>query len=253
MELRRLGHKVTGLERDAVLAERYIGSLTTIVHGDGSDPKTIRDMKVAKYKIAIVAIGSSIEGSVLAAANLVDAGVQDIWAKANNAPHGRIAERVGAHHVVYPEADMGERVAHLVTGKMIDFIEFDDGFAIAKTRAPMETRSPRVTPGQIDTSAPMVTSSPRVMPWAMPRMRVGRAKNCWAARAKAYAGLSTTSCGDGQSGRRRPTSRAPIVAVCGDFKLRSEVRKARSPGPASSRLATPVTVASGEPTSSPPT
>ncbi len=40
--------------------------------------------------------------------------------------------------MIYPESAMGERVAHLVTGKMIDFIEFDDGFAIVKTRAPAE-------------------------------------------------------------------------------------------------------------------
>ena len=59
-------------------------------------------------------------------------GVKDIWAKANDTQHGRIAERVGAHHVIYPKEQMGKRVAHLVTGKMIDSIEFDDGFAIAK-------------------------------------------------------------------------------------------------------------------------
>ena len=66
-------------------------------------------------------------------------GVKDIWAKANDTQHERIAERVGAHHVIYPKAQIGKRVAHLVTGKMIDFIEFDDGFAIAKTRSPQET------------------------------------------------------------------------------------------------------------------
>jgi trk system potassium uptake protein TrkA len=66
-------------------------------------------------------------------------GVKDIWAEANDTQHGRMAERVGAHHVVYPKAQMGKRVAHLVTGKMIDFIEFDDGLAIAKTRSPRET------------------------------------------------------------------------------------------------------------------
>ena len=69
---------------------------------------------------------------------LEELGVPDIWAKATSAKHGRILERTGAHHVVYPEAAMGERVAHLVTGRMIDFIEFDDGFAIVKTRAPRE-------------------------------------------------------------------------------------------------------------------
>lgn len=78
---------------------------------------------------------------MLTVLNLAQIGMKDIWAKANSPQHGRIAERVGAHHVIYPEADMGERVAHLVTGKMMDFIEFDDGFAIAKTRAPMETHN----------------------------------------------------------------------------------------------------------------
>ena len=87
----------------------------------------------------MVAIGGNLEASVLTILNVSQLGVKDIWAKAIDPRHGRIAERVGAHHVVYPEADMGERVAHLVTGKMIDFIEFDDGFAIAKTRSPMET------------------------------------------------------------------------------------------------------------------
>jgi trk system potassium uptake protein TrkA len=53
--------------------------------------------------------------------------------------HGQIAQRIGAHHVIYPEADMGERVAHLVTGRMMDFIEFEDGFAIAKIHAPSGT------------------------------------------------------------------------------------------------------------------
>ena len=68
----------------------------------------------------MVSIGQNLEASVLTVLNLSQMGMTDIWAKANNPPHGRVAERVGAHHVVYPEADMGERVAHLVTGKMID-------------------------------------------------------------------------------------------------------------------------------------
>jgi len=84
----------------------------------------------------VVGIGTHIEASVLTVLALSELGVGDIWAKAVSRNHGRILERTGAHHVVYPEAEMGERVAHLVTGKMIDFIEFDDGFAIVKTRAP---------------------------------------------------------------------------------------------------------------------
>lgn len=40
--------------------------------------------------------------------------------------------------MVYPEADAGKRVAHLVNGRLMDFIEFDDDFAIVKMRPPQE-------------------------------------------------------------------------------------------------------------------
>jgi trk system potassium uptake protein len=74
---------------------------------------------------------------------LTELGIPDIWVKALTEDHGKIAQRIGAHHVVYPEADMGERVAHLISGRMIDYIEFDDGFAIAKIQAPPSTMDAR--------------------------------------------------------------------------------------------------------------
>ena len=89
-------------------------------------------------RIAVVGVGTSIESSVLIATNLVDLGKPVIWAKAISSAHGRILQRIGAHHVVYPEADAGKRVAHLVNGRLLDFIEFDDDFAIVKMRAPRE-------------------------------------------------------------------------------------------------------------------
>ena len=88
----------------------------------------------------MVGIGSSVEASVLASANLVDAGIPSIWAKALSPEHGRILSRIGVHHVIFPEADTGRRVAHLVNGKLMDYIEFDDGFAIVKMR-PRRRRS----------------------------------------------------------------------------------------------------------------
>ena len=98
----------------------------------------LRCLGVQDFGRAVVGIGTDIEASVLTVLALSEQGIPDIWAKALGPKHGRILERTGAHHVVYPEAAMGGRVAHLVTGKMIDFIEFDDGFAIVKTRAPRE-------------------------------------------------------------------------------------------------------------------
>ena len=84
----------------------------------------------------MVGIGTNLEASVLTVLALTEIGVPEIWAKATSVKHGKILSPVGAHHVIYPEAAMGERVAHLITGRMLDYIEFDDGFAIAKVRAP---------------------------------------------------------------------------------------------------------------------
>lgn len=131
-----LGHDVLGIDENAEIVQSWADRLTHVVEADCSDTDVLRRLGVQEYARAVVGIGTDIEASVLTVLALAELGVPDIWAKAVNARHGRILERTGAHHVVYPEAAMGERVAHLVTGKMIDFIEFDDGFAIAKTRAP---------------------------------------------------------------------------------------------------------------------
>lgn len=59
-----------------------------------------------------------------------------MWAKAISNAHAKILTQIGVHHVVRPEHDMGKRVAHLVRGRMMDYIEFEDGFAMVKTTPP---------------------------------------------------------------------------------------------------------------------
>ena len=134
----RLGHDVLGMETSPELVQKWADRLTHVVQGDATDSDALRRLGVPEFGHAVVGIGSHIEASVLTVLVLSELGVPDIWAKAITVDHGRILERTGAHHIVSPEAAMGQRVAHMVTGKMIDFIEFDDGFAIVKTRAPVE-------------------------------------------------------------------------------------------------------------------
>ena len=134
----RLRHDVLGIDEDAEVVQSWAGRLTHVVQADTTGGDTLLHLGVQEFERAVVGIGGDIEASVLTVLALSELGVKDIWAKALSGKHGRILERTGAHHVVYPEAAMGGRVAHLVSGKMIDFIEFDDGFAIVKTCAPRE-------------------------------------------------------------------------------------------------------------------
>jgi trk system potassium uptake protein len=136
--LSQLGHEVLGIDENADLVQDLSSTLPHVVQANTTNVETLRQLNVGAFAHGVVAIGSDLEASVLSVLALSELGVPDIWAKAVTDRHGKILERTGAHHVVYPEVTMGERVAHLVTSKIIDFIEFDDDFAIAKTRAPAD-------------------------------------------------------------------------------------------------------------------
>jgi trk system potassium uptake protein TrkA len=139
VSLVNLGQEVLAIDEDPALVQRWADDLTHVVQADCTDEQALRQLGVGDFDRAVVAIGADIEASVLTVLSLTEAGVPDIWAKAITHKHGQILERVGAHHVVYPEHSMGERVAHMLTGSMIDYIQFDDDFSMARTDAPSMT------------------------------------------------------------------------------------------------------------------
>jgi trk system potassium uptake protein TrkA len=136
VQLMRQGRDVLIVDDDASTVQRWADRVTHAVQADARDVEALRQIGAADFSVAVVGVGRSIEGSVLITSNLVDLGVAQIWAKAISESHGRILTRIGATHVVYPEAEAGERTAHLVSGRMLDYIEFDDDFAIVKMPAP---------------------------------------------------------------------------------------------------------------------
>jgi trk system potassium uptake protein len=136
--LMSMGHEVLGIDSDLAVVQEHASDLTHVSQADSTNIGALRQLGVGDFGTAVVGIGGDVEASVLTAAALVDLEVADIWAKAITESHGRILERVGAHHVVFPEHEMGERVAHLVTGRMIDYIELDESFALVETRPPPE-------------------------------------------------------------------------------------------------------------------
>ncbi|MBH5321935.1 potassium channel family protein [Aurantiacibacter sediminis] len=134
--MERMGHEVLGADTDAALVQSYSSRLTQVVEADCTDIACLERLGAGDFDAAVVGIGDDIEASVLAVLALCDLGVKSIWAKANNERHGRILEKTGAHHVIFPEQKMGERVARLLNENLLDFISFDDSYAIAKLCAP---------------------------------------------------------------------------------------------------------------------
>lgn len=136
LELNRRGTDVLALDRDLALVQRLAGVIGRVVAVDSTDLDALREIGAAEFDRAVVAIGVDQQSSILTTSLLSDLGVSDIWAKALDHQHARILERVGAHHVFQPEQEMGERVAHLISGRMLDYVELDRDWALVKSSPP---------------------------------------------------------------------------------------------------------------------
>ncbi|WP_062077018.1 potassium channel family protein [Demequina globuliformis] len=132
--------EVLAVEKDADLVERFSKRIP-VVEADAADPRALEQLGAKDFSAAVVGVGTSLEASVLITGNLVDIGMPEIWAKAISDEHARILRRIGAHHIVLPESDAGVRVAHSVGGRMLDYIEIDEGFTIVKMSPPKETHN----------------------------------------------------------------------------------------------------------------
>ncbi|MFP5489647.1 MAG: potassium channel family protein [Acidimicrobiia bacterium] len=133
-----MGYEVLGVDFDEEIVQEHAGTLTHVVQADTTSERALRQIGAADVVTAVVCIGTDVESSVLTTSALVDLGVRNVWAKAITTAHGRILQRVGAHHVVFPEAEMGSRVAHLVTGQALEYLPLDENFVIAEMAAPDE-------------------------------------------------------------------------------------------------------------------
>ncbi|MFI7428412.1 potassium channel family protein [Micromonospora sp. NPDC049836] len=134
--LLQLGHDVLAVDHDQDRVQHWAGRLDRVVQADTTEENVLRQLGIASFRRVLVAIGASVEASVLTVLALVTLQVPQIWARATSEKHAKILHSVGAHHVIFPEAETADRVAHLIVSRMLDFIEFGDDFAIAKVRVP---------------------------------------------------------------------------------------------------------------------
>jgi trk system potassium uptake protein TrkA len=138
LELATSGTEVLAVDNRPEIVQRLSGQLGQVVVADSTDVDALQEIGIADFRRVVVAIGTDLEASILTTALLAELGIADIWVKALSAQHAKILERVGAHHVVFPEHEMGERVAHLVSGRLLDWIEIGPDWVFAKTNPPRE-------------------------------------------------------------------------------------------------------------------
>lgn len=131
------GYEVLAIDSNEERVQAINDEVTQAVQADTTDDNTLKELGIRNFDVVIVAIGEAVQANILTALQLKELGVKYIVAKASSKLHGKLLEKIGADRVVYPERDMGRRVAHnLVSSNVLDYIELSPNLGIVEVTAP---------------------------------------------------------------------------------------------------------------------
>ncbi|WP_282939906.1 TrkA family potassium uptake protein [Paenibacillus sp. RC67] len=131
-----LGYEVLAIDSSEQRTQEISNIVTHVVQADSTDEEALRSLGLRNFDVVIVAIGQDIQSSILTTIILKEIGVPKVVVKAQNELHGKVVKKIGADKVIYPERDMGQRVAHhLISSNILDYIELSDAYSIIEVQA----------------------------------------------------------------------------------------------------------------------
>ena len=137
MTLQSLGHEVLAIDSDEDRVQKLSDQVTHVVQADTTDENALHALGLRNFDAVVVAIGADVQANVATTLLLKELGIPYIIAKARNALHGKMLEKIGADRVVYPERDMGQRVAHsLISSNVLDYIELSPDLSLVEVTVP---------------------------------------------------------------------------------------------------------------------
>ncbi|PKM42328.1 MAG: potassium uptake system protein [Firmicutes bacterium HGW-Firmicutes-8] len=135
--LMMMGYEVLVIDEDQEKIQEVVNQVTHAIQADAKDENALKALGIRNFDVVIVAIGKDTEASILVTVILKELGVKCVVAKARTELHGKVLVKVGADKVVFPERDMGARVAHsLVSSNVLDHIELSPDYSILEVVAP---------------------------------------------------------------------------------------------------------------------
>lgn len=136
MSLYKLGYEVLAIDSNEQRMQEVSGFVTHAVQADATDEEALRAIGIRNFDVVVVAIGQDIQSSILTTLNVKELGVPMLVVKAQNDLHGKVLKKIGADRVIFPERDMGLRVAHhLISPNILDFIELSEDYSIVELKA----------------------------------------------------------------------------------------------------------------------
>ena len=137
-ELFQSGHDVLVIDLEESRIQDMLGHVTYAVRADASSESVLRELDVADFDVAVVALGSdNVQASILITVMLKDMGIPYVITRAMNELHGDTLERIGVNKVVYPEMESARRIAHVgFEPGVIDYMSIAPNYGISKVYPP---------------------------------------------------------------------------------------------------------------------
>lgn len=140
--LYEMGQEVLVIDENEELVQNITDSVTYAIVGNINDESVLKAAGIKDYDAAVVSTGKDLGASILVMQTLKDMGIRYIVAKAQNEMHAKILIKLGVDRVVFPEQDMGERVArNMVFTNIIDYIELSPEYSIIEIMPPNNWRN----------------------------------------------------------------------------------------------------------------
>jgi len=133
------GADVLGIDRSRAAVERMKDLISAAVACDATDRANLEAYDIGSMDAVVVAMAENFEASVLVTLHCRELGVPRVLAKAVNPLQNRVLHEVGAHQVVMPEEEMGERLAdHVLRESVVDFVELPEGYSLRRVPVPAD-------------------------------------------------------------------------------------------------------------------
>ncbi|MDI6813819.1 MAG: TrkA family potassium uptake protein [Desulfitobacteriaceae bacterium] len=137
LTLSKIGHDVLAIDKDEALIHALAEDVTHAVQADAREEENLKALGLRNFDAVVVAIGDDIEANILITLMLKEMGVKQVVAKAQSELHGKVLARVGADRVIFPEQDMGKRLAYnLEKGNVLDLIELAPDYSVMQMTPP---------------------------------------------------------------------------------------------------------------------
>ncbi|MFU8794395.1 MAG: potassium channel family protein [Dethiobacteria bacterium] len=137
--LYELGHDVMVLDNNEKLVQEISSEVTDAITADAASEVSLKSLGVRDFDAVVLAIGVDIQASIMSAILLLEMEAKHVVAKAQTELHGKVLHKIGVHRVVYPERDMGQKIAHSLNAPtIIDLIELSDEYSVVEVTAPKD-------------------------------------------------------------------------------------------------------------------